>query len=99
VNNEEKLVRLVRKDEHTRTNRHPQRLIRLIPVEKRHIHYQNACDSQCSEQLMKRITAALEQVASISDKYREIVDKLVREKLISTTRHEISVERSAAEKA
>uniref|UniRef100_A0A7I4Z2T0 Dystrobrevin alpha n=1 Tax=Haemonchus contortus TaxID=6289 RepID=A0A7I4Z2T0_HAECO len=64
-NNEEKLVRLVRKDEHTRASRHPQRLIRLIPV-----------------------------VASISDKYRAIVDRLIREKLIPPTRDEIHVERS-----
>ncbi|XGW35267.1 hypothetical protein V3C99_018911 [Haemonchus contortus] len=93
-NNEEKLVRLVRKDEHTRASRHPQRLIRLIPVEKRHVRLQNGGGPQCSEELMRRITVALEQVASISDKYRAIVDRLIREKLIPPTRDEIHVERS-----
>ncbi|KAK5964883.1 hypothetical protein GCK32_014959 [Trichostrongylus colubriformis] len=84
VNNEEKLVRLVRRDEHVRGSRHPQRLIRLIPVEKHLVHMQNDNGSQYNVELMKRITAALERVASASDKYRYLVENLVKDGLIST---------------
>lgn len=54
-------------------------------------------DYQPNEELVKRITTALEQVASISDKYKAVVDRLTDEKVLST-REEINVEKNIVEK-
>ncbi|VDO91159.1 unnamed protein product [Heligmosomoides polygyrus] len=54
-------------------------------------------DYQPNEELVKRITTALEQVASISDKYKAVVDRLTDEKVLST-REQINIEKNIVEK-